>query len=127
MLNIGNKVEATSILSTIVESIQSYYRTLILIDRRNIDSHIKNKLFMILMDQISYLRYLDGDDPNADIGFRSTDDMKKLLMDPWVTSTLGNLRNAVSTEVIYQIMYDREYCYVPPERRPKEGFMNLPE
>lgn len=60
-------------------------------------------------------------------GFGNDDQFKKVLMDPIVTVGLRNISIPIDTEVIYQIMYDHNYRFIPADMRPKKDFMNPPE
>lgn len=51
---------------------------------------------------------------------------KKLLIDPTITIGLRNVSQPMNVEAIYQIMFDKDYRFIPLDQRPKDDFMNPP-
>lgn len=64
---------------------------------------------------------------NAMYGKLDANTCKLVLRDAVVTTGLRNTTHPVDVEAIYQIVYDRNYKFIPLDQRPKDDFMNPPE
>ena len=64
---------------------------------------------------------------NAADGTLTLSACQTILSDVVVTEGLRNTKRPINTEVIYQIVYDRSYRFIPLDQRPKPDFMNPPE
>lgn len=136
MIKFGSESVSNMVADRFVSCMHNQYETLVMLNKVSPECEMKDYVALVLLQNIAQFailcehvpEYLTQEDMhNIARGRGSHKEHTLLLRDPVVHTGLLNLRQPINCEAVYQILFDRDYRYIPPEQRPKDDFMNKPE
>ncbi len=134
MVNIVNQELTDSVVDQIVRCMKINYDMAVQLYRCGQHDLVPffGKIFMqLLMKFCALSEYTPEGFSEEDVrccedGSASSSLYRKLLADPTVTVGLRNVACPMNVEIMYQILFDFSYRFIPLDQRPKDDFMNPP-
>ncbi len=124
-------------MQEVYDSIKLYYDLLIRLNRAGDTKNLKY-VAKLLLQQICLAclisNYVPKEIEQVQLEYMITgitesdlSEYKPVLRDSTVTYGFRGISKPIDVEVVYQILFDRDYMFIPDEWKPKPDFMNPPE